>query len=180
MWKLKEYLLLLFGGMYILCLNSFAFSMPIADAEIELMANKLVRAVKERNESALVELSRSEFLYEGQLAPNTREFIFGKEGSGVGEPDFKKVSICGVLCTAKNVDLLIEKFHGTWQGKRHEFARVYFFDPSKIKLKLPINAQSGKLWMNKFVTCRFVKVNGSWLVAYTLFDDETDGPLAFE
>jgi len=58
-----------------------------------------------------------------------------------------------------------------------EIYRVYFFDPGRINLKLPLRAEQGQLWMREFVSCLFEKTGDQWRVPFTLFESETEGPM---
>lgn len=174
--RLRLYFPTLALALYIfLCTTSLALAKPMTDAGIKSIATKLTNAVLHRDEAALIKLSRPEDLFEGKLAPNTRQFIFDVPKSG--EHESIELSVYEILRNSKKINYLVEKFQGTWNGKKHKFARVYFYDPTQIKLQLPIKEECNEFWMKKFVTCLLVEENGKWLVAYTLFDSETDGPL---
>lgn len=79
-------------------------------------------------------------------------------------------SIYNILTKAKQLEIILEKY----ELKGKIYVRAYYYDKTKIKLRLPLNNGQASLWGIDFVTCRFTFTGKTWKVAYSIFDYGTD------
>ena len=99
-------------------------------------------------------------------------------GSAHSDNSSKKTKcVYDILVNIKELTLRYERIiypEDCPYGKAVAF-RVYFFDPKRIDLKLPLTEEQGQLWMEDYVTCIFIKQDSKWIIP-SLFEFETDGP----
>lgn len=82
----------------------------------------------------------------------------------------KRRSVYKILSTAKQLEIILEEY----KLKEKVYVITYYYDATKIKLKLPLTDKQAELWGIDFVTCRFVRTEEGWKVAYSIFDYGTD------
>lgn len=88
----------------------------------------------------------------------------------------KQHSVYKILSTAKQLKIVLEEY----KLKGKIYVRAYYYDEAKIKLKTPLSDKQVNLWGVDFVTCRFVKTEKGWKVAFSIFDYGTDDILNLE
>lgn len=113
--------------------------------------------------------------------PDRNKSLMGETYSFIYDPDWLRQfrdnanSVYGIISSARKIEIKIEKLQS--RNKKHPGTiRVYYYDPERIKLHLPLTQDQRKKWMIDFVTCRFKKTSKGWKASRTLFESETQGP----
>ena len=111
----------------------------------------------------------------GILPDETYKFIY--DSKWVSQYISGGKSVYDIFKASQKIAILFEPYYVSINDGKDVVVRAYYYDPQLIDLKLPLTAEQRQQWMKSFVTCRFKFIPArGWRVAYTLFDDETDGP----
>ena len=139
--------------------------MPIAVALKDAVINRRIDIlIKYSNPDPLY--SYAEFLDDKDS--EEYKYLFDDAWNKMSKPSRK--SVYGVLRNAKELSIILDlnEMHD------RQVITAYYYDKTKIKLKVPLNPKTALLWGELFVTCRFVNTSDGWKVAYSIFDYGTD------